>query len=166
MICKIEGLAKGVKSMVWMKDLQGNFHEVNWVMAKLKENAQGWGQVSDHEMKEEQRKKNAVLPSDTYLQSQREAVLRQKNKRGDEERRRQDRLARSNEELNLNSQAVVHQIIQTGILLDDTPSSSHSSSSSHNSSCHDSSSHSSYDHSSHSSYDFGSSSDCSSSGDF
>jgi hypothetical protein len=127
--------------MPWMKDPEGNLHNVNWITAEVRKNALGWEVVNESEVQAQKRKTSTYSASPTSSTPESEAI-----------------------------QMAQNSALYSSIIFDNSPTRSHSScddSSNHHSHHTDSSSsHSSHDYSSHSSHDSGSSYDCSSGSDF
>ena len=126
--------------MPWMKDPEGNFHDVNWLTAEVKKNTFGWVRASESEIQAKKRKATTSSSVPTESTSESEAAQ------------------------------MVQNAVITSVMFDDSPTKSHSScddaSNNHSHHTDSSTSHSSHDYSSHSSHDSGSSYDCSSGSDF
>jgi hypothetical protein len=130
--------------MPWIKDPEGNFHNVNWLTAKARKNALGWEIVNESEVQQAQKRKTSTYSSSPASSTAESETMQ-----------------------------IAQNAVYSSIMFDDSPKKSHSSrddSSNHHSHHTDSSAshshHASHDYSSHSSHDSGSSYDCSSGSDF
>ena len=131
--------------MPWMKDKNGNLHEVNWLTAQVNQNALGWTKATESEIQAKKRKTTSFATSRTAS-------------------------AESETNQMIQNAALASSVFDSPTTKSHSDCNSDNDHRSHHSTHSDSGSshshHSNHDYSSHSSHDSGSSYDCSGGSDF